>query len=986
MIRMESGRLARHANAIGIDGIRAISARISRTSVSALLISMLIAVLMPDTNASAQTVAWTARSPGGSGEPSGQPGCDFRIVAKGSMAIDADGNSYVTGCSPNGSNDDYLTVKFDATGAVVWQGRYDGTGNSDDQATALSVDASGNVYVTGRSTDGSSSQYDYATIKYDSAGVQQWVAIYNGTHDSYDAAYALSVDASGNVYVTGTSIETSGSYNYATIKYDSAGMQQWVATYNGTGNGFDYAYALAVDANGNVYVTGQSRNAGGDDDYATIKYNSAGVQQWVAIHGGSANGDDQATALSVDASGNVYVTGTSSNGSGSGSNNYVTIKYSSAGALQWASIFNGTGSSIDEAAALAVDASGNVYVTGQSRNATGNDDYATIKFNSAGVRQWTAIYNGTGNNTDQAYALAVDVSGNVYVTGQSYDVNGSDNYATIKYNSAGMQQWAAIYSGNGNHVDQAKALAVDASGNVYVTGSSVIGATHSRHYATIKYDSAGVQQWIAKPGVETGLPERLACNNSISAKGALAVDSIGNSYMTGCSFNGTNQDYQTTKFDAAGAMVWQARYNGTENHDDSAYALAVDASGNVYVTGRSYGASSYDYATIKYNSAGVQQWAAIYNGTGNHTDHAYALSVDASGNVYVTGTAGNNYATIKYDSAGAQQWVAIYNGTGNDYDSATALSLDSSGNVYVTGRSIGAGLGAGFVYAYDYATIKYDSAGAQQWVAVYNGTDDSDDQATALSVDANGNVYVTGHSYSESDYPNFATIKYDSAGVQQWAAIYNGIADRDDQAKALSVDASGNVYVTGHSYSANNSGDFATIKYSSAGVQQWAAIYNGAGNDYDSAYALSLDAGGNAYVTGQSFSANGDLDYATIKYDSAGVQQWAAIYNGAGNDYDSASALSVDASGNAYVTGQSYSANGDLDYATIKYDSAGVQHWVHRFDGTRSAHDAGFAIALAPDGGVLVAGTENSGIGFSSMTVQKILDTPATTIFFDGFE
>ena len=116
------------------------------------------------------------------------------------------------------------------------------------------------------------------------------------------------------------------------------------------------------------------------------------------------------------------------------------------------------------------------------------------------------------------------------------------------------------------------------------------------------------------------------------------------------------------------------------------------------------------------------------------------------------------------------------------------------------------------------------------------------------------------------------------------------------------------------------------------------------------------------------------------------MQQWAAIYNGAGNDYDSASALSVDASGNAYVTGQSYSANGDLDYATIKYDSAGVQHWVHRFDGTRSAHDAGFAIALAPDGGVLVAGTENSGIGFSSMTVQKILDTPATTIFFDGFE
>jgi hypothetical protein len=433
-----------------------------------------------------------------------------------------------------------------------------------------------------------------------------------------------------------------------------------------------------------------------------------------------------------------------------------------------------------------------------------------------------------------------------------------------------LEKWAKRYNNDSvNDNDEASDIAVDLAGNIYVTGYS-IGSTTGPDYATIKYDPNGNLAWQVGVARYDG-PAHLGDYAT-----AIAADSSGNVYVTGYSYRGMpkkHSDYCTLKYNSSGNLVWDNKYDDRRNGNDEAAAIAVDSSA-VYITGRSEESLGntknlhYDYYTIKYNpQKGQSLWEARYNNSSvNGLDEAKAIAVDLAGNVYVTGRSQGNgtdfdYLTIKYDSGGNEKWVNRYNGSGNGSDEATAVALDSSGNVYVTGRSQGNGTG------FDYATIKYDSNGNELWVKSYNGSGNGSDEATAIALDSSGNVYVTGRSQGNGTGFDYATIKYDSNGNELWVKSYNGSGNGSDEATAIALDSSGNVYVTGKSQGNGTGFDYHTIKYDSSGEMIWRARYNSAVNGDDEATSIVVDSSAeNIYVTGRSAGSSTKFDYATVKY------------------------------------------------------------------------------------------------------------------------
>src|ERR1043166_748946 len=307
----------------------------------------------------------------------------------------------------------------------------------------------------------------------------------------------------------------------------------------------------------------------------------------------------------------------------------------------WVARYNGHGSENDLMAAMVADDAANVYVTGGSLS-----DYVTVKYSPSGSQLWVANYSSPGNNNDSAKAIAVDSAGNVYVTGmarssryyeetycddygrcQTYKVFLPD-YATLKYDSGGRQKWAARFECY-SALDTPRAIAVDSSGNVIVTGTS----------GTVYYDATGNPIWSDRsaPGI------------------TLASDGVSNLYVC------TGYDYapgDLVKYAANGTRLWTAQKKGGPG-------LALDAAGHVYVTG-------YTVGTRKLDASGNELWSSEVGGS--------ALRLDSAGNAYVIS---GSFLT-KFSPQGQSLWQALYSGPGSP-GTATAGAVDGGGNVYLTG-------------------------------------------------------------------------------------------------------------------------------------------------------------------------------------------------------------------------------------------------------------------------------------------------------------
>jgi len=425
---------------------------------------------------------------------------------------------------------------------------------------------------------------------------------------------------------------------------------------------------------------------------------------WSTYFGGGSN--DFGTSCVTDASGNVYLAGYTYSGSGIASGGYQNFnngdadaflaKFSSGGTLLWATFYGG--SNEDKGKSVALDSSGNIYLAGEtysnSNIATasahqtglgGVNDAFLVKFDNNGNLLWGTYYGG--DFYDEGYSCAVDISGNVYLSGFSWSgtgiatsvahqqtIGGSTDAFLVKFNSDGVRQWGTYYGGE---LWESGYCTTDVSGNVYLAGftsSSVNIASEGAHQTTlgwgddaylVKFNSDGVRQWGTYYG-----------GSDYDWAYFIATDSQGNVYLDGHTGSdgviATSDAYQTTragsydaflvKFNGNGNRIWGTYYGGTEQ--ERASACSVDASDNIILTGYTYSdsniASAGSYQTTygggqdafaaKFDSAGNRIWGTYLGGSGD--DFGAFCTADSSGNVYITG---NTNSDSGISSAGSHQ-------------------------------------------------------------------------------------------------------------------------------------------------------------------------------------------------------------------------------------------------------------------------------------------------------------------------------------------
>jgi hypothetical protein len=447
-------------------------------------------------------------------------------------------------------------------------------------------------------------------------------------------------------------------YSYAQVE------QTWVRRYETATN----EAPIAVKTNGSaVYVLGQTNQFAQSADFILIKYNSAGTFQWSQTYNGPGNGEDRPVAMTLDAAGNIYVVGKSflaiPNGGGTTSQT-ITLKYNSAGALLWTAIKLRPDYYPCEPDDVAVDAAGNVYVAGSTiQGEPFAYDFMTIKYNSSGAEQWTRTYNGTGQGVDMETRIALDASGNIYVTGESlgslkkglrFPINTFADFYTIKYNSNGGVMWQRRYDSPFHSVDRPKAIALDNAGNVYITGVSFVDINNT-DYLTMKLNgSNGAIVYTARYNGD---------GNRVDQANGIVVNAAGEAFVTGLSdpYGNSAYNYVTIKYTSTGAEAWRASYNGPADGTDVASTIRMDGFGFIYVTGESQGDFGYDFATVQYGSSGTELWKVRYNGPAAASDKAVDMAVFTppgpafeQAHVYVTGESegdmtGLDIALVKYE-------------------------------------------------------------------------------------------------------------------------------------------------------------------------------------------------------------------------------------------------------------------------------------------------------------------------------------------------
>jgi hypothetical protein len=854
--------------------------------------------------------------------------------------------------------------------------------NGQAQYSQTITDGAGHLYVTGGfqgvislgNRTLSSREFTQFVAKLDaSTGECLWALT------TAAGIYDMAVDAGGNLTVAGAFTARNITLGTTTLLNTSSGLYgsdlfvaklsssgQWLGAYQASGPGSKQVNTIDVDAAGNIYVAGRlgtsatfgttTLTSAGDGIFMA-KLSATGQWQWAVTGGSSKN--NYTNGLQVDAGGNAYVTGqffgatatfgsftltNTSNVAGSGSAEIFVVKLNAAGQWQWAT--RGGGYDHDNVSSLALDASGNVYVAGSFQgyttsfgstmlNNAGEVDGFVAKLNNAGQWQWATRVAGSAN--ESVNNLAVDASGSIYLSGSTSSRQASFGSITVtnsaqatsaiasyaaQLTSSGQWQWATASGGQANTT--CTGLAVDAANHVFLTGdyeggNVTFGTTTLRNSGSsdlfvARLSTSGQWQWAMNSN-----------GGGSSTVSSTAVDAAGNVYVAG-SFTGSlsfgsttlrsnnNNDLFVAKRNAAGQWLWLTQAAGAARYGMGYYyyekqSIAVDASGNVYLTGSFRGPDAtfgpttlsssaggtygYDVFVAKLNSSGQWQWATQASGT--HDDYSSGIAVEPGGNVYLTGSFHSTdlrLGSTTLTNPGQEgipeifaakltpdgQWLWAKRAGGTSYDNGSDITTDAAGNAYVSGtmQSTSASFGSitltnpGYANAY---VAKLSPTGEWLW-ATRGG--DGYAGASGIAADAAGNSYVTGYFGGQAEFGSLLlnstdssdvfVAKLNTAGQWQWAT--QGGNRGSNQGNDIAVDASGSAYVTGSFRSAGAIFGATTLPYSHrsyydtfvakltpAGSWQWATSAGGV----SFTGSISLDGTGSAYVGGQFSGYYGDV-------------------------------------------------------------------------------------------------------------------------------
>ena len=401
------------------------------------------------TDDDSQTEDGTTGSGGG-----GEPQCGNGVVEGDEMCDEANG------IDGDGCNEDCTE-----SGAVLWEHTHVGGGGEMERLFAVVTDDDGNVYVTGRVSDGTSGT-DLWIRQYTADGGLGWTVSIDGGAAGHDSGQDIA--RFGDVlYVVGALLTTEQSNNWHLGEYTLDGGAGWSDTYNGAASGDDRATGIAVDVRGNLYAAGWELSEPQDRDILVRQYLPGGAVGWSAVH--ATAGSDGATAITVDLLGNVVVTGWED---GEGQDVWVR-KYDPTGRAIWTQTYQGEAGLDDLGTGVATDADGNIVVVGGVGTANGTAWWVRF-YDSDGLEVWTRTWEGPSREGAFALGVAVDNVGDIVVVGSETDA-GIQAALVRKYELDGNLRWSQTYASGAVGSQAARSVAIGTDNQIWIAGSADLG-------------------------------------------------------------------------------------------------------------------------------------------------------------------------------------------------------------------------------------------------------------------------------------------------------------------------------------------------------------------------------------------------------------------------------------------------------------------------------------------------------------------------------